>query len=157
MENLKIFRKRFIPFEVVDISGDEVLFKSDELLVTKWKAIKPRDDISGGISCTFIQEGYKISKFFDNNGKFLYWYCDIVDVDFDAASNTYLLTDLLVDVQIFENAKVKVLDTDELAEALEQGLINTEQACKALKRLDKLLKMIYEGKFPPGIFKSDIF
>lgn len=125
--------------------------------MTKWKAIKPRDDISGGISCAFIQEGYKISRFFDNNGKFMYWYCDIVDVDFDADSNTYMLTDLLVDVQIFENGDVKVLDTDELAEALEQGLIGTGQACKALRRLDKLLRMIYEGKFPPDIFTSDIF
>ena len=37
-----VLRKRFIPFEVVDISHDELLFRNESLLVTKWTAIKPR-------------------------------------------------------------------------------------------------------------------
>lgn len=43
-----------------------------------------------------------------------------------------------------------LLDADELAQALEEGLIGSGQAVRALKILDGLLKMIYDGSFPPS-------
>jgi len=58
-----ILRKRYIPDEVIDISGDELVFRSEDLLITKWNPIRKRPDISGGISFTFLKEGYKASKF----------------------------------------------------------------------------------------------
>ena len=54
---IKMFRKRYIPNEVIDISNDEVLYMDDNVLVTKWLPIKPRKDIGRGLSFTFLKEG----------------------------------------------------------------------------------------------------
>jgi len=35
-----ILRKRYIPDEVIDISGDELVFRSEDLLITKWNPIR---------------------------------------------------------------------------------------------------------------------
>ena len=48
-----ILRKRYVPSEIIDITGDELLLRNENLLVTKWKPIKKRQDISGGMSFTF--------------------------------------------------------------------------------------------------------
>ena len=44
----------------------------------------------------------------------LFWYCDIVDHTFDTATDTYIFTDLLVDVIVYPDGFVKVVDLDEL-------------------------------------------
>lgn len=144
-----VLRKRYIPWEVTDISGDKLLFRSDELLVTEWTPLKPRSDFSRGVSYTFLKEGYKLGKFFDAQDNFLYWYCDIIDVLYDAGSDTFTINDLLLDIKIKPDGRVVVLDAGELADALAQGLVSAEQACRALKTMDKLLDMIYGGRFPP--------
>ena len=149
MKKPTILRKRFIPDETVDISKDELLFRSEKLLVTSWKAIKPRADLSGGISFAFLEEGIKISRFYDNDGKFIYWYCDIIDVEYDSELDRYCLVDLLVDVKIMPTGQVIVLDIEELADALEEGIISQEQLCRALRKINKLLEMINSGNFPP--------
>jgi len=146
-----IFRKRYIPSEIIDISGDELLLRDDNLLVTRWKPIKERQDISGGMSFTFLKEGYKVSKFFGASGEFKYWYCDIINVLYEELQDRYTLVDLLVDVKIMPDGQVEVLDLDELAEALEKNIITKEEAVKSLYTLNKILKMVYEGKFPPDL------
>ena len=75
---MKIYRKRYIPNEVVDISSDEIIYQDEKMIVTKWIPIKPRTDISKGVSYTMLDKGWKISKFYDLDGKLLYWYCDII-------------------------------------------------------------------------------
>lgn len=157
MKKPTVLRRRFIPYETVDISGDELLFRSEDLLVTKWNVIRPRTDFSSGISFTFLKEGYKISRFYDISGKFLYWYCDIIEVEYHQETDTYTIIDLLVDIKLTSNGAFKVLDTDELADALEQGLITTEQACRSLRTLNQLLKMIEEEKFPPEACRNNDF
>lgn len=151
MKKPSIFRTRYIPFETVDISSDEMLFRDDEILITRWKAIKPRADISGGISYTFLKEGIKISRFYDADKKFAYWYCDIIDVKYDSTKDEFTFIDLLLDVKLMVDGTMQVLDADELAIALENGLITQEQACSSLKKMDSILRNVYEGSFPPAI------
>jgi uncharacterized protein len=151
MKKPNILRTRYIPFETVDISSDEMLYRDDDILITRWKAIKPRADISGGISYTFLKEGIKISRFYDANKKFVYWYCDIIDVEYDRAVDQYTFIDLLLDVKLMPNGTMKVLDADELAIALEEGLITQEQACSSLKKMDYILQKVYNNSFPPAI------
>lgn len=148
---MKLLRKRYIPNEVVDISGDEVLYKDDELMVTRWLPINKRADIGSGISYVFLKEGYKISKFYDNDGNFAYWYCDIIEYRYEEAEDTHIFTDLLLDLKIYKDGHYEVLDMDELVEAYNKKMITMEQVLKAFKSLTKLHEMIKNEKFPPDI------
>lgn len=150
MKKPVVLRRRYIPSEIVDISEDELIFRSETLLVTKWISIKPRPDFHGGISFTFLDKGYKLGRFYDGYGRFLYWYCDIIEVNYSEAEDTYTINDLLLDIKIKPDGEIRLLDADELAEAIANGLITTEQVCKALRTLDGLLKLIYSKNFPPA-------
>ena len=70
MEKLTVIRKRLIPYEEVDISGDEQLFFDGEALVTRWVPIRPRMDVGWGLSHSSLTEGDKVSAFFDRAGDF---------------------------------------------------------------------------------------
>ena len=148
---MKIYRKRYIPNEIVDISGDEVVLKKDGLIVTRWLPIKPRKDISSGISYTMLDYGWKISKIYDKDDKLLYWYCDIIDYDvkIENGEEIYILIDLLVDIKVYDDGSYEVLDVDELNDAFEKGLIDFSQKEDAERKLNELLKLIKNGNFPP--------
>jgi len=152
-----IYRKRYIPDETVDISGDELIHRSDELLITRWNAIKPRADFARGISFTFLKDGFKISRYYDHDGKFLYWYCDIIEVQYNQEEDSYTLVDLLLDVKVMADGTLQVLDAGELAEALEENLINLDQACQGLKTMDQLLNLVYAGEFPPAPCRNQAY
>ena len=153
---MKIFRKRYIPNEIVDISKDEVIYKDENLIITKWIPIKPRNDFSSGISYTMLDKGWKISKFLDSNGNLVYWYCDIIDYKLEIVDGEETLTtiDLLVDVKVFEDGRYEVLDEEELDEALNQGLITKTQKEMAISKLSNLIELIKKGNFPPEICKK---
>ena len=147
MENIKIYRKRIIPDECILLKDDVILDKNDETIITKWNTLKPRRDFHHGYSCYCLKDGYKISKFLREDGSLLYWYCDIVDYGYNETENSLIVTDLLVDTVIYPDGFVKVLDIDELAAALEQNLCEPSVIADALLKLNRLLNMIYEGRF----------
>ena len=144
---MKIYRKRYIPNEIVDISGDKVEFVSEDLLITSWLPIHPRNDVAFGMSYTYLKKGWKISKFYDKDKNFLYWYCDIIDAQIK--DEEYILVDLLVDIKVYPDGRYEILDEEELDEALNQGLITKEQKEEALNKLNALLETIKKGEFPP--------
>jgi len=148
---MKIFRKRFVPDEIVDISSDEVLERNDNILVTRWRPIKPRTDIGGGISYVFLKKGYKISKIYDNQGGFKYWYCDIIEYTYNQESDEYIFIDLLADVVVYPDGKCEVLDLDELKSVFDKKIITKEQMLKSIKCVNTLVEMVQNGVFPPEI------
>jgi len=150
-----MWRQRYIPYEILDISGDEVLYRDDKLLITKWHVIHPRTDIQGGISYIYLDKGLKISKHYKDTGEFVKYYCDIFEIEYTPEKDEYIFRDLLVDVIVTPDNAVKVVDFDELADALDKELITKNQASDALRKLDYLLKMIYSGNFPPDEVQKD--
>lgn len=150
MKKPKMYRQRYIPYEIVDISSDELLYRDDNLLVTRWEPINPRIDFHKGISYVFLDRGVKISKLFNENDEFLKYYCDIIEVEYRPQNDEYIFKDLLVDVTIKPDGRIRVLDLDELAEAFKKELITKEQLTDSLKKTDEFLKMIYKNEFPPS-------
>lgn len=142
-----LYRKRLIPEECVLLKDDTVLYRDNQIIVTGWNSLKPRKDLHHGYSCYYLEEGFKVSRFCKEDGSMLYWYCDIVDYDYTAETDTYIVTDLLADVVIYPNGFVKVVDLDELVTAQESGLLNNDMLKKALLRLNHLLEIIYAGDF----------
>jgi len=147
MANPILYRRRIIPEECVLLKDDIILSCDEEHIVTSWHALHPKKDIHHGSSCYFLKEGFKVSKFCRENGSLLYWYCDIVDYDFHPYDNHLIVTDLLADVIIYPDGFVKVVDLDELVTALDARSIDINTLKSSLVRLDKLLKIIYSGKF----------
>ncbi|MBP5732887.1 MAG: DUF402 domain-containing protein [Lachnospiraceae bacterium] len=147
MESLKLYRKRIIPQECKFLQDDKIVRRDDEMIVTTWDTLNPKMEFSHGCSIYYLKQGIKVSKFYRHDNSLLYWYCDIVDYDFDEANETLTVTDLLADVIIFPDGHMKVVDLDEMADALDEGLITPAMLSEALRRLNELLTVIYRDKF----------
>ena len=145
--NPKLYRKRIIPNECIHLKEDIIIFQDESLIITKWNALKPKKELHHGFSCYFLKEGYKVSSFFRKDNSLLYWYCDIVEYEFDYTNNALIVTDLLADVIIYPNGFVKVMDLDEMITALEHNGLSIRQLKYALLSLNNLLQIIYENKF----------
>ena len=142
-----LYRKRIIPQECILLKDDIILSCDEEHIITSWNALHPKKDLHHGWSCYFLKEGFKVSKFCKEDGTLMYWYCDIVEFDYNHTQNTLVVTDLLADVIIYPDGFVKVVDIDELVTALNQNELSLETLKSSLLILDKLLKIIYDGDF----------
>ncbi|MBS7339618.1 MAG: DUF402 domain-containing protein [Suilimivivens sp.] len=147
MTNPILYRRRIIPEECILLKDDIIQSCDEERIVTTWNALHPKKDLHHGSSCYFLKEGFKVSKFCREDDSLLYWYCDIVDFNYDSAKNTMIVTDLLADVIIYPDGFVKVVDLDELVTALESRSISLDTLKTSLIKLDKLLSIIYAGNF----------
>lgn len=143
----KLYRQRLIPAECILLKDDIIVFHDDEVLITKWDTINPKTEFSHGCSCYFLNEGLKVSKMYRADGSLLHWYCDIVDYAYDREAESLTVIDLLADVIISPEGRMKVVDLDELAEAMDRGLITKEQMTTCLRSLNHLLTIIYRDKF----------
>ena len=148
MDQIRLFRKRIIPAECVELKDDIILYRDQEVIITKWNTLKPKKTLSHGYSCYFLDRGFKVSKFYDHNGELISWYCDIVSHTYDPLTETYVFPDLLADVIIYPDGFVRVVDLDELADAQRDHLITETEMETSLRHLDKLLSIIYKGAFP---------
>ena len=144
---INLYRKRIIPEEMILLNDDVILHQDASTIITKWNSLKPRKDFSNGISAYFMDEGFKVSKIFDKHHKLVYWYCDIIETEYNSEQHTYIFTDLLADVVIYPDGELRVLDLDEIGDALEQKLISKDLSVKALRLCNQLLEKIYAGNF----------
>lgn len=147
MSELKIYRRRYIPFETIDLKDDIVVFRDEERLITTWDVLRPKETFDHGVSCYFLRKGWKVSKFLNKKQKLVYYYCDIIDVVHNEEENSYLFCDLLVDVIVYEDGYTKVVDLAELADGLEEGVIDPKMVKDALRKTEALLDIIYRGEF----------
>lgn len=147
MTNPILYRKRLIPDECVLLKDDIVLYRDDQMIVTGWNSLKPRKDLHHGCSCYYLSEGFKVSRFYQEDNSLIFWYCDIVDYSYEQAADTYVVTDLLADVIVYPDGFVKVVDLDELVTARQSHILSDQMLDKALLRLNRLLQIIYGGGF----------
>lgn len=155
MEKPTLYRKRIIPNECIALKDDTILYQDVNMLITSWITLKPRKDFHHGVSCYLFEEGYKISKFYREDGSLLYWYCDIIATEFFPEDNKIVFTDLLADVIIMPDGFVKVLDLKELTQAYESGDLSIPMYTKAVTILGNLLDIVYNGHLPTLVEKME--
>ena len=147
MTKPQLYRRRFIPEELIHLKDDEILVVEQELIITRWKTLHPRHDIARGISAFYLDKGFKVSKIYNELDQVVYWYCDIIQAKKDTEKNTVIIEDLLIDLILFEDGSIRIMDLDELADAQEQKLITPDETNYALRTVNSLLKIIYDGRF----------
>lgn len=82
----------------------------------------------------------------DDNWK---WYIHISDFDYDAEFKSWLMKDLFCDIVVEDdNRTYHMYDLPDLAQALDVGLITTDETREILKRVDWVVTSISKGKFP---------
>lgn len=140
---IKLYRKRIIPDECIELKGDTILYKNNSTILTKWNTLHPKNEFASGISLYLLDNGWKISKLYDSNGNFVKWYCDIIRYDYDSNNDSYVFTDLLADVIIEPDGFVKVVDLDELSDAFEDNKISAVLMSEAIRKVNNLLSAIY--------------
>lgn len=147
MKHPTLYRKRLIPEQCIHLKDDIILYQDQDIIVTSWKTLRPKKDLDHGTSCYFLEKGYKISKFYDKKGSLIYWYCDIIDYQFDEEANILTTVDLLADVIIYPDGQIHVVDLDELAQAFESGKLSAALMSQSLYRLNSLLTILYNNQF----------
>lgn len=143
MENIAIYRKRLIPSECVLLKDDIILSRDADTIITSWKALHKRNDLSHGYSCYYLNRAIKLSRFIRHDGCG-YWYIDIVDYSWSDDNSTLTVTDLLADVVVYPDGRIRVIDLNELADAFTAHLIDETLLKKSLYALDRLLHELYE-------------
>ena len=142
----EIYRRRYIPEELVHLKDDIILkYEPGKLLVTRWKTLKNKNSFATGTSVFVIDKNIKVSKLCDKDGRLYMWYCDIVEMDETPDRITY--NNLLFDVVEFPNGEVRVVDIGEAADAYEQGLITKDQLLRGMRATDALLASMRDGSF----------
>ena len=142
---LRLYRKRIIPSEIIPLDNDIILFEDSSCIITSWNTLRFKPEFAKGYSYYDLENNIKVSKFLSSDNKLVYWYCDILKISSDNTSYTF--TDLLADVIIYPDSTYKVVDLDELSDAVSQNLISLSDLSSALRTLDNLLNMIYDGSF----------
>lgn len=147
MNSVEIYRKRLIPEECIHLKDDIILSMNEDHIISKWMTLKPKQDLDHGFSCYFLKEGIKVSKFYRKDNSLICWYCDIVSYEWDSAHHVLTATDLLIDILVFPDGSLQILDLDELADAEDQQLISSSLLKEALRRANHLLTQIYAKQF----------
>ena len=143
----KLYRRRLIPSELILLKDDVIVQQDEDVIITTWNTLNPKTEFTHGCSCYFLNDGLKVSKMYRSDNTLLRWYIDIVEISIDDTGESLTSTDLLADVVIYPDGRMKVVDMDELAEALEKNLITKEQMVSCLRSLNQLLTLIYRDKF----------
>ena len=125
---------------------DKVVYADTKIVLTRWTPINPRLDFACGCSCYYLDTNYKIGKFFDKGGSFLFYYCDMVRYEISPGKLTYY--DLLLDIHVYPDMTTyKVLDIDELVECYQNGGISLDDMMAALLTMDTILSHIHNKTF----------
>ncbi len=144
---MQIYRKRFEPEECVLLKDDEIVYADRSYIATKWQTIKPRDDFDNGASIYDIDHGVKVSKFC-KAGKILYYYIDIIGMEYNADEDTYICTDYVLDVVLqTDYISYTVLDEDELDALIEKGALSHKEIADTYAKLQFMIDCIKENNF----------
>lgn len=116
--------------------------KTSKPFVTS-KGEKLVDDGYMLIEITPKNSNYNVRVFFDKERNILQRYIDICkSTGFDAEANAPYYDDLFLDIIIGRTGDIRVLDEDELEEALASGVITKDEFDFAVKLKDELLAEI---------------
>jgi predicted RNA-binding protein associated with RNAse of E/G family len=100
---------------------------------------------------TFPGEWHDIGRFHTADGAFTGIYANVLTPVEIVDETTWRTTDLFLDVWVAPGAAARVLDEDELNEAVAAGSITGELARRARSEADRLARLARTREWPPAI------
>jgi len=142
---------------------DELVFKSERVTVAKSQATSTHsitfDDkavLKAGFPITYFEltgKWFSVVKVRNLRGTHTGYYCDIATPPKLLKDGSVEITDLFLDLWVSPDLKYKVLDEEELEDALQNRWISKELYETAKKQLQKLIAMVEHRKFPPHLIR----
>jgi predicted RNA-binding protein associated with RNAse of E/G family len=143
---------------------DELVFRSEKVMVGRSRitpthpvAVEGEVVMGHGFEMTYfclMGKWFDVCKIRNPLGKRTGYYCDIATPPKLLEDGGIEMTDLFLDLWVFPNLAYRILDEDELRHALQRELVTKELHDKAKKELDKLVKAVEDGQFPPREVKK---
>jgi GrpB-like predicted nucleotidyltransferase (UPF0157 family)/predicted RNA-binding protein associated with RNAse of E/G family len=151
-----------LPAQVLEMY-DELVFKSKRVIagrsqVTSTHSIMfdGKTVLKAGFPITYFEltgKWFNVVKVRNLRGRHTGYYCDIATPPKLLKDGSVELTDLFLDLWVSPDLKYKVLDEEELEDALKNGWISKGLYETAKRELQKLVAMVEKRKFPPQLIR----
>lgn len=147
-----------LPNQVSDIY-DELIYRSEKVVASKSQITSAHSVVFDGevvlaygfqiVYFELIGKWFTVGRIRNLEGRHTGYYCDIVTPPKPLEDGGVELTDLFLDLWVSRDLRNKVLDEEELENALSKGWITEQLYEKAKTELKKLINIVKKGKFPP--------
>lgn len=138
---------------------DELIYRSERVIVGKGQIASANSVVfdekvvlANGFQIFYFDlfgKWFTVGKIRNFQGMHTGYYCDIVMPPRLLDDGGVEVTDLFLDLWVSPDLKFKVLDEEELENALSRGWITRQLYNKAKEELRKLFKIVESKKFPP--------
>ncbi|WP_035512524.1 DUF402 domain-containing protein [Halalkalibacillus halophilus] len=91
-------------------------------------------------------EYHSVTTMFNSNGEIVQWYIDIC-LQNGVEDGVPWMDDLFLDIVVLPSGEIMLLDTDELEEAFEQGVISEYQYNLAHKEAREIIELVHKDEF----------
>jgi predicted RNA-binding protein associated with RNAse of E/G family len=102
---------------------------------------------------TFPGHWHDIGAFHTSDDAFTGWYANIL-TPVEIEDDTWTTTDLFVDVFVDPAGAARVLDREELADAVSRGWVDAGTAERAEHEAESLVRAARDGRWPPAIVEA---
>lgn len=147
-----------LPNQVLDLY-DELVYRSRTVIVGRSQITSTHTVVFDGevvlapgfqiIYFEFVRKWFTVGKIRNSQGRHTGYYCDITTPPRLLDDGGVELTDLFLDLWVSPDLRFKVLDEEELENALNMGWITKQLYEKAKQELRKLISDVEKRKFPP--------
>ena len=151
-----------LPDNVLDLNDDSV-YRSKGVIVGKSQIRSANSVVFDGktvlapgyliVYFELMRKWFSVGKIRDSSGKHTGYYCDIISPPRLLEDGGVEITDLFLDLWVAPDLRYKVLDEEELEDALEKGWITEQLYEKARIELEKLITSVRQGNFPSPLVK----
>ena len=159
-KSVKKLHLRYIrlPSQVLDFY-DDLVYRSERVIVGSSKITSAHSVVFDGevvlasgfgiVYFDFVGKWFSVGKIRNMQGKHTGYYCDIVTPPRLLKDGRIEITDLFLDLWVSSDLRFKVLDEEELENALYKGWITKHLYDNAKRELKKLIDVVKQRKFPP--------
>ena len=161
-DRVRIYYQRLPDQE--EIFNQRLVLERDDVIVTVTDPLSLPEPItvdgelvlesgSQAVWFTFPGVWHDVGRFYRADSTFVGFYANILTPP-NINGRVWHTTDLFLDVWVQDDSPARILDEDELEEALERGHIDPHTADRAREEATRLIELAETGDWPPDIVRE---